>query len=48
MLASIIGAILDALLEYAPDEDMHAHLDAAAVRRAKALKKAADDIAFGP
>ncbi len=48
MLASLIGSILDALLAYAPDEDLHAHLDAAAERRAKALKKAADDAAFGP
>ncbi len=47
MIASLIAAVLDALLELAPDEDMHAALDAAAVRRAKALKDAADKVAFG-
>jgi DNA-binding NarL/FixJ family response regulator len=28
--------------------DLHAALDAAAIRRAKALKQAADEAAFGP
>ncbi len=47
MLVSLIASILDALLAYAPDEDLHSHLDEAMVRRSKALKKAADDLAFG-
>ncbi len=47
VLLEVIGAILDLLVKLAPDEDLHAHLDAAAQRRAQALKDEADRVAFG-
>ncbi len=48
VLLEIVAALLDLVIKLAPDEDLHAQLDAAAARRAQAVKAAADDLAFGP
>ncbi len=44
----IVAALFDLALKLIPDGDLHSHLDAAMIRRAKAIKAAADDAAFGP
>lgn len=49
MIGEIVAALLDLVMKMVPDDDeLHSHLDAAMVRRAKALKAEADDAAFGP
>ncbi len=47
-VAELVAELLDLALKLWPDGDMHSQLDAAMVRRAKALKATADDLAFGP
>ncbi len=46
VLLTVLAEILDLVVRLFPDEDLHAHLDAAALRRAQALKDAADKAAF--
>ncbi len=46
VLLEVLAGLLDLAVKLFPDEDLHAHLDAAAQRRAQALKDAADKAKF--